>query len=612
MKIVPSKINNLIEHITSKMDWRIIASALAFPLLLFLLKKKKVAPQKREGEYDIEELKAPRSTGFNLSLMCWLLENPPFSWILIPALYQKNNFGILRKLRLNREPINIPRIPAQHSIFEGDTVNEYAYALSPQREMIGRFLTVSDYAHAYRNSQITPEEVAKLALDCIMDSDTESPPLRAFISIHREDVIQQAKESTERFRNGKPLSILDGVLVAVKDEVYQKGHKTTVGSSFIGEVLGVATYDATVVERLRAQGAILIGKTNMHEFGLSTLGYNTHFGHPRNPYNTSHYTGGSSSGSACAVAAGLVPLAVGADGGGSIRVPAALCGVVGLKPTHSRCSEHGAFPLCWSVAHLGPIGATVKDVAIGYSVMAGTDPSDPGTFSQPPVVLPDLDNVKLSLKGLRVGVYTPWFNHASKEVVDSCRLMLNQMEDLGAEIKEISIPNLEIARLSHATAILTEMATNLEQYREKYLKSMGTDVRVSLAFARQIPSIDYIQANRVRGTMVDKLKEIFEEVDVIATPTVASTAPPLKPDAESNGESNFPVVGRLMRYAFLANLTGIPGITFPVGYSNESGLPIGFQLMAKWWNEALLLNVANICEKSLNIRKLPHRFHKIL
>ena len=174
------------------------------------------------------------------------------------------------------------------------------------------------------------------------------------IAVNRDDVMKQAREATQRIKAGKPLSIFDGVPVAVKDELDMVPYPTTVGTSFLGK--SPAKEDATVVARMRAAGALLVGKTNMHEIGINVTGLNPHHGTTRNPYNTDHFTGGSSSGSATAVAAGLVPVAIGADGGGSIRIPASFCGVFGLKPTFGRVSEHGAAPLCWSVAHRRTVG----------------------------------------------------------------------------------------------------------------------------------------------------------------------------------------------------------------------------------------------------------------
>ncbi|KAF0701479.1 hypothetical protein As57867_008011, partial [Aphanomyces stellatus] len=215
----------------------------------------------------------------------------------------------------------------------------------------------------------TPLQVISAVLEAIEASNQRTPPLLAIIKCNKEVILQEAHASTERYARGAPIGVLDGVPIAVKDELDVIGYATSAGTSFFDELNGIATADASPVARLRAEGAIIVGKTNMHEVGLGTFGINTHFGTPRNPYNDQHMTGGSSSGSAAAVAAGLVPLAIGCDGGGSIRIPAGLCGVVGLKATYMRIPFH--FQAGPSMANVGPLAATVQDAALAYAIMAG-------------------------------------------------------------------------------------------------------------------------------------------------------------------------------------------------------------------------------------------------
>jgi Asp-tRNA(Asn)/Glu-tRNA(Gln) amidotransferase A subunit family amidase len=224
--------------------------------------------------------------------------------------------------------------------------------------------------------------VAERALAAIADSQQNG--LSIFVAWEQADLLAQATASAQRLREGRPLSPLDGVPVAVKDELDLRGFGTSVGTRFLGKQ--PAAEDSTAVARLRAAGALLLGKVNMHEIGIGVTGQNPHHGTVRNPYDPQRHTGGSSSGSAAAVAAGFCPIAIGADGGGSIRIPASLCGVVGLKPTYGRVSETGAAPLDWSVAHIGPLGATARDVALGYAAIAGLT-GDPNTLHQPALTL---------------------------------------------------------------------------------------------------------------------------------------------------------------------------------------------------------------------------------
>ena len=265
---------------------------------------------------------------------------------------------------------------------------------------------------AYKHGTVTPVEVIERAFEHAATLDGDA----IIVAANRKDALKQAELSRERYRKNAMLGPLDGVPIAVKDELDVRGYHTRVGTRFLGS--NVAETDATAVERLRQQGAVIFAKLNMHEIGIGVTGMNPHFGAVRNPYDTRCMTGGSSSGSGAAVAAGLCPIAIGADGGGSIRIPAALCGVVGLKATFGRISEFGAAPLCWSVGHVGPIGLNMADVALAYQAMAGPDNADPQSRFQPPVR--PWHGRPSSLEGLRIGVDWPYLKTASPEVVEAC------------------------------------------------------------------------------------------------------------------------------------------------------------------------------------------------
>ncbi|MGB1015906.1 MAG: amidase, partial [Nannocystaceae bacterium] len=260
----------------------------------------------------------------------------------------------------------------------------------------------------YLEGQSDPMSVAERVLAAITTSVPGQAPTGAMVEWKAEVLRADAQAAKARFAAGKPLSLLDGIPVAYKDEVDVAGFRTRVGTTFIGREAVDA--DATSVGCMRAAGAMTLGKAAMHEIGCGVTGINLHTGTPVHPHRAGHMPGGSSSGSAVAVASGLCPVALGADGGGSIRIPAALCGVVGLKPTYGRVSEHGAYPLCWSVGHLGPLAASVADCAIAYALMAGPDPAYPHGVDQPAV---HLDGVAAALaggglEGTRIGVFRPW------------------------------------------------------------------------------------------------------------------------------------------------------------------------------------------------------------
>jgi Asp-tRNA(Asn)/Glu-tRNA(Gln) amidotransferase A subunit family amidase len=351
---------------------------------------------------------------------------------------------------------------------------------------------------------------------------------------------------------------------------------------------------------MRAAGALLIGKANMHEIGIGVTGLNPNTGTTRNPYDTDHFTGGSSSGPGTAVAAGLCPVAIGADGGGSIRIPASFCGTVGLKPTFGRISEYGAFPLCWSVAHLGPLADSATDAALAYAVMAGPDLKDPNSLHQPEPTLKDWD--KLNMRGLRLGIFWPWFRHASDEVVSACEAMLREFEKMGASLHEVSIPDMEAARVAHSITILSEMVQSMNATYAEHHKEHGMDVRTNLALAKALSASDYVQAQRVRTRLITSFNAAMENVDMILTPSTGLVAPAIPTGALPDGNSDLTTVIEIMRFATPANLTGQPAISFPVGY-NPHGLPIGMQAIGHNWQETSLLGLALVAEQFVERRE---------
>jgi Asp-tRNA(Asn)/Glu-tRNA(Gln) amidotransferase A subunit family amidase len=346
----------------------------------------------------------------------------------------------------------------------------------------------------------------------------------------------------------------------------------------------------------------------MHEIGIGVTGLNPHHGTVRNPYNPGHHTGGSSSGPAAAVAAGFGPVAIGADGGGSIRLPAGFCGVVGLKPTFSRVSEYGAAPLGWSVAHLGPIAATAHDAAIGYAILAGPDPKDAHTLTQPDISVKGFS--QLDLSDLTLGVYWQWFTHATTEVVSGGEAMLTNLQNLGAKIIEVEIPGLEAARVAHIISITSEMNTGLERYYKAHRKDYSQEVRINLSLSKAFTPQDYIQAQRIRTRLVNTMEQVFKQVDLLVTPTSAVLAPPIRLDSLPDGDSDLTLLTEIMRYATPANLTGHPAISFPAGYSPE-GLPIGFQAIGRYWQEQTLLRLAHAAETVIERRK-PIVYYDVL
>ena len=548
-------------------------------------------------EYVASTPNVPRLSGRALRTFVRLLETPGVNTPLIASVRKNTGVNDLFNLPLEEPPLYYPHHLAP-PVSPPPTQGDVWFASLPTPAAMGEFpLRVRHFFEAYRTGRLTPVDVARRVIEAIEAVDKGERPLRAFIASDPDDILQQAERSARRWREGRPLGPLDGVPVAVKDELDQVPYGTTVGTAFLGRE--PVSRDATAVARLRAAGALLVGKTNMHEIGISVTGINPHHGVVRNPYDVRRIAGGSSGGSAAAVAAGIVPIALGVDGGGSIRIPAALCGTVGLMPTYGRVSEFGSAPLDWSLSHVGVLAATVEDAALAYAIIAGPDPEDPHTLHQPPV---SLDGVgRGSLSGLRLGIYSPWFHHADEAVVAVAQRAVDALVQQGAEVQEIALPSLNQARATHATLILSEMAAGMAPYYRAHRTAFGLDVRVNLALGRSFRGWEYMHAQRMRARLAREFLAVLEQVDLILTPTVSMVAPAVPEASLPEGESNLAQVIALMRHTFPANLVGLPSLTVPVGYDGK--LPVGLHFMGRPWEEHLLLRVGYALEGLVSLQR---------
>lgn len=548
--------------------------------------------------YDLKSLRLPRLGTRALRVLVAAIEAPFLGRALIEKLKRDAGLTRIREIAPVEPPTFFPVLPADPRPLPPLVSQMVAH------EPPGfRFPGIDDYHAAYRDGRVTPLDVAEAFLAQLAKSDREAPPLRAFIAVRADDVLAQARASRERWRGGNPIGPFDGVPVGVKDEMDQAGYPTTVGTSFLGRV--PAAEDATPVARLRAAGAMLVGKTNMHEIGINVTGLNPHHGTTRNPYNDSFHTGASSSGSATAVASGLVPVALGADGGGSIRIPSALCGIVGLKATFGRISEHGAAPLAWSVGYIGPMATSVRDCARAFAVMAGPDAKDAHTLGHPEVELDDA--IPTSLAGVRLGVCWPWFRHAAGEVVERCEWLLRALVDRGAELSEVEVPELDAMRVAHIVAITGDMSAAMLPHWHAHRRDFGLDTRVNLNLARSAMAAEYVNAARMRTRAIALVQHAFADVDAIITPSTAQVAPRINPAALPYGESDLSTTTELMRFSFLANLTGHPAVSFPAGYGVD-GLPVGLQAIGRPWRERMLFRIAAVAEAMVE-RRAPARWY---
>jgi Asp-tRNA(Asn)/Glu-tRNA(Gln) amidotransferase A subunit family amidase len=553
--------------------------------------------------YQLSDIKSPALGGQQLNFFVGLMEKSSLARKGVMAL---NHINALHRKTYSEAPTLLPLPHAEALARELQKQQELAEA--DDRELLKNhppppgWTGIRDYITRYEEGSLSPDQVAEKVLEQVERSNSGPEALQAFIEVDASGLRQAAEESSRRYREGRPLSVLDGIPIAVKCEIAVDGMEAAAGTSFLRMPAGHP--EATIVTRLRQAGALIVGLTNMHEIGIGVTGANLVHGVARNPFDLKRHTGGSSSGSAAAVAAGLVPIALGTDGGGSIRIPSALCGVVGLKPTFPRLSSFGCYPTCVSLCQPGPIATHAIDCALAYRLMAGADPRDEKTSLQPPPSLRGLSQTQ-SLAGFTAGLYTAWFEHADAEVVAVCRELLHGLQERGLKIIEIAIPELEEIRIAHFATIASEMFTFMKAHMARHRAELAPTTRFALSLGESISTDDYFQAQRIRSRAMHHLSGIFQEVDFIVSPVSAVTAPLIRPDQVDVLDTQ--LMGKLMRFSQIYNLTGHPAISFPAGYSSE-GLPIGIQFGARWWAEADLLKVAAVSEQVMTRSVPPHRW----
>ncbi|KAL6218390.1 hypothetical protein ACLB2K_011604 [Fragaria x ananassa] len=587
-------------------------------------------------KYDREEIKAPHLTGFSLKLFVWIVEAPILGSLITSVLKKQNKMTqLLRNTYIPEAPMFKPEFPPQEPDTGVVVVDEdgkpedrveVAFKCLPNYDpatsfngdasLSFRYWKIRDYAYAYRSKIATPSMVAEHIISALEEFSNKTPPQPLLLSFDAEELRNQAAASTKRFEEGNPISILDGIFVAIKDDIDCYPHPSKGGTTWMHEVRTVSK-DAACVSKLRSCGVIFIGKANMHEMGMGTTGNNPNYGTTRNPHALDRYTGGSSSGPAAIVASGLCSAALGTDGGGSVRIPSSLCGVVGLKTTYGRTDISGALCDAGTVEIIGPIASTVEDVVLVYSAILGASLADRISLRPSPPSVPDLSLYEsLNVLGsLRLGKYTAWFNDVhSTDISDKCEDVLSLLsKNHGCEIAEIVIPELHEMRTAHLVSIGSECVSSLSPDCEDGNGVRLTyDTRTSMALFRSFSASDYVTAQCIRRRIMYHHMEIFKKVDVIVTPTTGMTAPKIPPSALKDGETDMQVTGDLMRFIIAANLLGLPAISVPVGY-DKHGLPIGLQLIGRPWGEASILRLASAVEElCMKSKKRPASYFDVL
>ena len=454
--------------------------------------------------------------------------------------------------------------------------------------------SVADLARLIAAREASPREVLEAFAARI---EERNPRTNALVTLRLDEARREADALGEELAHGRPRGPLHGIPIAVKDLTDTAGTRTTYGSALFRE--HVPTEDAAPVARLRAAGAVVVGKSNTHEFACGTTTDNPHFGATHNPWRLGHVPGGSSGGSGSAVADGLVPLATGSDTGGSIRIPSALCGCVGLKPTHGRVSLRGTFPMAPSCDHVGPLARTARDCAIALGVMAGFDERDPWSRRLPPEDFTlGLDR---PLRGLRVGLapdFRPVPIHPAVEA--GVARAAAALRDLGAEIVAVWLPAGERVIATGGLVIVVETYALHAERLARHADAYGQDVRFQLEYAASVPVRDYVRATHDREAIAREVEELFAaRMDALLMPTTPVEAPPIGDDfvVMPDGES-VPVMSALASLTILHDLVRLPTIAVPVG-PGPAGLPMSVQVTTALGADALALAIAHQLENAL-------------
>jgi aspartyl-tRNA(Asn)/glutamyl-tRNA(Gln) amidotransferase subunit A len=452
--------------------------------------------------------------------------------------------------------------------------------------------TIVALAPRLRRKEISPVEVARECLDRIEKLD---PTLNAFITVMAESALAEARAAEAEISRGEWRGPLHGIPVALKDLIDTAGVRTTAASALYQD--RVPTEDAEVVRRLRRAGAVILGKNNLHEFAYGGSSLVSFFGDVHNPRNTAHIAGGSSGGSAAAVAAGLCYAAIGTDTAGSIREPAALCGCVGIKPTYGRVSARGVIPLSWSLDHVGPLAASVGDAALVLQAIAGYDALDVCSVDVPAAdYVSGLDEgtKREGTKKLRVGIpRAHFYEELEDEVSAAVEGALSVIRQLVAEVRdvEIDVPADRTVQAAESFAYHAEnVARTPELYQPETLRRIRSGEKVS--------ATEYIRRRRELDEERRRARDFFAEVDLLVTPTMPIPAPAIA-DLKKDPDTLRPAELKLLRNTRPFNVWGLPAISVPCGFT-KSGLPIGLQIAGAHWREDLVLRLAQAYERAVD------------
>ncbi len=459
------------------------------------------------------------------------------------------------------------------------------------------YASIAQIAPLIESGELSPVDIVQASLDRISELE---PTLNAFLDVWSDSALEEARTAEQIIASDGYLGPLHGVPVGLKDLIEVEGRETTGGSAVLaGNIAGT---DATVVSKLKAAGAILIGKLNLVEFAFGTAGLNAHTGDVKNPWDTDRVTAGSSSGSAAAVAAGMIPIALGSDTGGSIRMPASLCGIAGLKPTYGRVSRAGVLDLSWSMDHVGPMTRTTEDCALLMNVLAGHDPLDPASSNQP---IPDFTSrLKRGLQNLKIGVPDHYFfdDFVDPEIKTAVRNAIELMANSGAEVVELPMPWVGKGRAINLGVIRSEAVSVHEKMLADHADLYTPAVRARIQSGYNVSAIDYVRAQRARQWFNHQMAESMKSVDVLITPSVPIQTPTI---AECTPRPGKPAGGsELAVFTGVFDVTGQPSHSIPCGFT-QNGMPIGLMITGHPFDEATVLRVGHAYEKQTDWHQRP-------
>lgn len=444
-----------------------------------------------------------------------------------------------------------------------------------------------------RKGEISPLDLVNEALKQIAE---KNPDHHAFITVSEKEAIESAKLLEQELLDGKVRGPLHGIPIAIKDLIYTQGIKTTMGSKIYEHF--IPSIDATVIEKLKQAGAIIIGKTNTHEFAYGPTGDRSYFGACTNPYNLDKMSGGSSSGSAVAVAANMVLASIGTDTGGSIRIPASACGVVGMKPTFGQVSKEGSFPLAYTLDHLGPITTTIKDNALLLNIIAGHDPKDAYSIK----MSGNKDYAKLigeDVKHATIGIATnEFFTDIDQEIKEAIDKSVDLFKQLQTNIKKVAVPGIEEIAEAQAVTIKSEASAVHADSLQEYEGKVDEEVFERLVASKEVKGYEYVQAQTKRNKLIADLNHIFDEVDVLLVPTLPILPPDINQREVTINNTTVTTQHALLKLTAPFNYTGNPSLSIPCGMS-KSGLPIGLQLIGRHHEEERLYQLGDALEAEL-------------